>query len=52
MKTRNHEINRRRARRRKTKKLKERIRATSDNKLKARLLEKLKNVNPFLTDIR
>lgn len=48
MKTRNHEINRRQARRSKTRRLKERIKATNDNRLKAKLSEKLKRVNRYL----
>jgi len=52
MKTRNREINRRRARRNKTHWLKARIKAANDNRLKARLAEKLKRVNPYLTNVK
>jgi len=45
---RDREIRRRRARREKTKKLLARIKTTTDNKLKARLTEKLKRINPNL----
>jgi hypothetical protein len=48
MKTRDREIRRRRARRRKTWKLKARLQASSDSKIKAKLAEKLRRVNPFL----
>jgi len=46
--SRDREIRRRRARREKTKKLLARIKTTTDNKLKARLTEKLKRINPNL----
>ncbi len=52
MKTRNHEINRRRARRRKTKVLKTRLKAAADNKTKAKLTERLKRVNLYLRDVK
>ena len=52
MKTRDREINRRRARRRKTRFLKARLKATTDNKSKARLTEKLKRVNTYLQDVK
>jgi len=52
MKTRDREIRRRRARRLKTRKLKARIQAASDNKTKAKLAEKLRRVNPYLTDTK
>lgn len=52
MRTRNKEINRRQARRNKTKWLKARIAATNDARLKSKLAEKLKRVNPFLTDAK
>ena len=52
MKTRNHEINRRRARRLKTWKIRARLKATNDNKLKAKLTEKLKRINPFIPDAK
>jgi len=45
------EIRRRRQRRDKTHKLKVRIEATADNKLKAKLTEKLKRINPHLQNI-
>lgn len=48
MRLRNKEINRRKARRRKTKELKNRIVATSDSKLKSKLMEKLLRINPYL----
>ncbi|HEY4688892.1 MAG TPA: DUF6800 family protein [Anaerolineae bacterium] len=50
MKTRNHEIRRRRARRLKTWNLKERLQATADNRQKAKIIEKLRRVNPYLHD--
>ncbi len=46
---RDREIRRRRQRRDKTKWLKDRIAATNDPKLKAKLTEKLRRVNPNLT---
>jgi len=46
------ELRRCRARRLKTRALKARIRATTDSKLKAKLVEKLKRVNPYLWDWR
>ena len=49
---RDREIRRRRQRRDKTHKLKARIKATTDNKLKARLVEKLRRINPNLTDLK
>jgi len=52
MKTRNYEINRRQARRNKTRRLKERIKATTDNRLKAKLAEKLKRINPYLESVK
>ncbi len=52
MKTRDREIRRRRARRRKTWKLKARLQETGDNKTKAKLAEKLRRVNPYLTDAK
>lgn len=48
---RERELRRRRARRDKTRKLKARIKTTTDNKLKARLTEKLRRINPHLTDL-
>ena len=48
---RERELRRRRTRRDKTHKLKARIKATTDNKLKARLVEKLRRINPHLTDL-
>ncbi len=47
---RGREITRRRDRRLKTRKLKARIRATTDSRLKAKLIQKLKKVNPYLRD--
>jgi len=52
MKTRDYEIRRRRARRNKTRQLKARITAAADARLKTRLTEKLKKVNPYLTDVK
>jgi len=49
---RDREIRRRRARRVKTHELKARIRATTDSKLRARLIEKLKRINPHLHDLK
>ncbi len=49
---RDREIRRRRTRRAKTKWLKERIAAATDNRLKARLVEKLKRVNTHLRDVK
>jgi hypothetical protein len=49
---RDREIRRRRRRRDKTKKLKARLEATTDNRLKAKLIEKLKRVNPNLKDVK
>ncbi len=48
---RDREIRRRRQRKDKTKWLKERIASTTDPKLKAKLTEKLKKVNPNLTNL-
>ncbi len=48
---RDRELHRRRARRLKTRRLKARLRATTDGRLKARLVQKLKRVNPMLRDI-
>jgi len=48
---RDREIRRRRSRRSKTGWLKARIQATTDAKLKAKLVEKLKRVNPNLKDL-
>ena len=48
---RDREIRRRRARRDKTRWLKERIKTTTDNRLKAKLTEKLKRVNPHLQNL-
>lgn len=42
------EIRRRRARQSKTRELKRRIRATTDARLKAKLIEKLQRSNPYL----
>jgi hypothetical protein len=50
--TRSREIRRRRARRLKTWKIKARLKATNDNKLKAKLTEKLKRINPFVQDAK
>lgn len=47
MPERDREIRRRRARRLKTRYLKARIQATTDARLKAKLIQKLKRVNPF-----
>lgn len=47
MPERDRELRRRRARRLKTRYLKARIQATTDARLKARLIQKLKRVNPF-----
>jgi len=52
MKIRNREINHRRARRLKTRKLRARIKATNDNRLKVRLTEKLKRINTYLPDVK
>ena len=52
MRLRNREINRRQARRLKTRRLKARLQTTGDNKLKARLTEKLKRINTFLPDVK
>ncbi|MGH2593086.1 MAG: DUF6800 family protein [Anaerolineae bacterium] len=52
MRVRNREINRRRARRLKTRQLRARIKATNDNKLKVRLAEKLKRINTYLPDLK
>jgi hypothetical protein len=49
---RDREIRRRRNRRDKTKKLKARIEATTDNRLKTKLTEKLKRVNRHLKDVK
>jgi hypothetical protein len=49
---RDREIRRRRNRRAKTKWLKARIKATTDNKLKAKLVEKLGRINPNLKDLQ
>lgn len=48
---RDREIRRRRRRRSKTAWLKTRIQGTTDAKLKAKLVEKLKRVNPNLKDL-
>ena len=48
---RDREIRRRRSRRSKTSWLKARIQATTDVKLKAKLVDKLKRVNPNLKDL-
>jgi hypothetical protein len=48
---RDREIRRRRQRKDKTHKLKARIKAAPDNKLKAKLTEKLKRINPHLQNI-
>ena len=48
---RDREIRRRRRRRSRTAWLKGRIQATTDVKLKAKLVEKLKRVNPNLKDL-
>ena len=52
MKTRNREIRRRRARRLKTWKLRARLAAAGDNKSKARLAERLRKINPYLTSAK
>jgi len=52
MKTRDREIRRRRARRWKTRRLKERLQASGDGKLKTRLTAKLKKINQFLVDAK
>jgi hypothetical protein len=49
---RDRDIRRRRRRRSKTGWLKARIQATTDAKLKAKLVEKLKRVNPNLKDLQ
>jgi len=49
---RDREIRRRRTRRDKTKKLKARIAATTDNRLKAKLTDKLRRINPNLQDVK
>ena len=49
---RDRDIRRRRTRRAKTKWLKARLAATTDNRLRARLVEKLKRVNPHLRDVK
>jgi hypothetical protein len=49
---RDREIRRRRGRRDKTRWLKARIQATTDARLKAKLTEKLKRVNPNLVDLQ
>jgi hypothetical protein len=49
---RDREIRRRRRRRDKTKKLKARIEATADNRLKTKLTEKLKRVNRNVKDVQ
>jgi hypothetical protein len=48
---RDRELRRRRARREETKKLLARIKTTTDNKLKTKLVERLKRVNPNLKDL-
>ena len=48
---RDREIRRRRTRRGKTKWLKARIAAATDNRLKAKLTEKLKRINPNLKEV-
>ena len=48
---RDREIRRRRQRRDKTHKLRARIQATADGKLKAKLTEKLRRINPHLQNI-
>jgi hypothetical protein len=47
---RDREIRRRRARRDKTRKLKARIKVANDIKLKARLSEKLRRINPYMLE--
>ena len=49
---RDREIHRRRARRLKTRQLKARIKVTTDNKLKSKLVERLKRVNPYLSEVK
>jgi len=49
---RDREIRRRRARREKTRKLKARIKVTTDSKQRARLIEKLKRINTHLHDLK
>ena len=49
---RDREIRRRRNRRDKTKKLKARIEATTDNRLKTKLTERLKRINPNLQNVK
>jgi Family of unknown function (DUF6800) len=49
---RDRELRRRRARRTKTKWLKARIEAATDNRLRAKLVEKLKRVNHHLQDVK
>ncbi len=52
MKVRDREIRRRRARRRKTWRLKARMAATTDSRAKAKLAEKIRRVNPFVQDAK
>jgi hypothetical protein len=52
MKVRNKEINRRQIRRNKTRWLKDRIKAATDSKMRAKLTEKLRRINPYLTDVK
>jgi len=49
---RDRDVRRRRTRRAKTKWLKARIAAATDSRLKAKLTEKLKRVNPNLRDVK
>lgn len=49
---RDRELRRRRVRRDKSRRLKARIRATTDNRLKAKLMEKLRRVNPYVQDVQ
>ncbi len=52
MKTRNREIRRRQARRLKTRSLKARLKAATDSKTRAKLVEKLRRINPYLRDAK
>jgi hypothetical protein len=49
---RDRELRRRRARRTKTKWLRARIAAATDNRQRAKLVEKLKRVNPHVQDVK
>ena len=49
---RDREIRRRRRRRDKTKRLKARLATTTDNRLRAKLTERLRRINPNLKDIK